>query len=59
MGVFHGCFFKLYKWYQIAQRSTNNPFGKSPGENDSGYQADFSVNVSQSEIDQSSDYEGD
>ena len=37
--------------------STNNPSGKSRGENDSGYMTDFSVNVSQSEIDQSSDNE--
>ena len=38
--------------------STNNPTGRSRGENDRGYLADFSVNASQSEIDQSSDKEG-
>ena len=37
--------------------STNNPLGKSRGENDRGYLTDFSVNASQSEIDQSSDDE--
>ena len=35
--------------------STNNPTGRSRGENDRGYLTDFSVNASQSEIDQSSD----
>ena len=34
--------------------SANNPAGKSRGENDREYLTDFSVNVSQSEIDQSS-----
>ena len=38
--------------------STNNRSGKSRGENDKGYLTDFSVNASQSEIDQSSDNEG-
>ena len=33
---------------------TNNPSGKSRGENDRGYLTDFSVNASQSEIYQSS-----
>ena len=37
--------------------STNNPTGRSRGENDRGYLTDFSVNASQSEIDQSSDEE--
>ena len=37
--------------------STNNPTGRSRGENDRGYLTDFSVNASQSEIDQSSDGE--
>ena len=37
--------------------STNNPSGKSRGENDRGYLTDFSVNASQSETDQSSDDE--
>ena len=37
--------------------STSNPSGKSQGENDRGYLTDFSVNSSQSEIDQSSDDE--
>ena len=37
--------------------STNNLSGKSRGENDRGYLTDFSVNASQSEIDQSSDDE--
>ena len=37
--------------------STNNPPGKSRGENDRGHLTDFSVNASQSEIDQSSDKE--
>ena len=37
--------------------STNNPSGKSRGENDRGYLTDFSVNASQSEINQSSDDE--
>ena len=37
--------------------STNNPTGRSQGENDRGYLTDFSVNASQSEIDQSSDEE--
>ena len=37
--------------------STNNPSGKSRGENDRGYLTDFSVTASQSEIDQSSDNE--
>ena len=37
--------------------STNNPTGRSRGENDKGYLTDFSVNASQSEIDQSSDEE--
>ena len=36
---------------------TDNPSGKSRGENDRGYLTDFSVNVSISEIDQSSDDE--
>ena len=35
--------------------STNNPTGRSRGEKDRGYLTDFSVNASQSEIDQSSD----
>ena len=35
--------------------SANNPAGKSRGENDRGYLTDFSVSVSQSEIDKSSD----
>ena len=35
--------------------STNNPSGKSRGENDRGYLTDFSINAPQSEIDQSSD----
>ena len=34
--------------------STNNPTGRSRGENDRGYLTDFSVNASQCEIDQSS-----
>ena len=34
--------------------STNNPPGRSRGENDRGYLTEFSVNASQSEIDQSS-----
>ena len=33
--------------------STRNPSGNSPGENDRGYLTDFSVNTSQSAIDQS------
>ena len=37
--------------------STNNPSGRSRGENDRGYLTDFSVNASQSEIDQPSDEE--
>ena len=37
--------------------STNNPTGRSRGENDRGYLTDFSGNASQSEIDQSSDEE--
>ena len=37
--------------------STNNPPGRSRGENDRGCLTDFSVNASQSEIDQSSDEE--
>ena len=37
--------------------STNNRSGKSRGENDKEYLTDFSVNASQSEIDQSSDDE--
>ena len=37
--------------------STNNPTGRSRGENDRGYLTDFSVNASQSEIDQSFDEE--
>ena len=37
--------------------STNNPTGRSRGENDRGYLTDFSVNASQSQIDQSSDEE--
>ena len=37
--------------------STNNPTGRSQGENDRGYLTDFSVNAYQSEIDQSSDEE--
>ena len=37
--------------------STNNPSGRSQGENDRGYLTDFSVNVSQSETDQSADDE--
>ena len=37
--------------------STNNPSGKSQGENNRGYLTDFSVIASQSEIDQSSDEE--
>ena len=37
--------------------STNNPPGRARGENDRGYLIDFSVNASQSEIDQSSDKE--
>ena len=37
--------------------STNNPSGKPRGENDRGYLTDFSVNASQSEIDQSPDEE--
>ena len=37
--------------------STNSLSGKSRGENDGGYLTDFSVNASQSEIDQSSDDE--
>ena len=37
--------------------STNNPTGRSQGENDRGYLTDFSVNASQSETDQSSDEE--
>ena len=37
--------------------STNNPPDRSRGENDRGYLTDFSVNASQSEIDQSSDEE--
>ena len=37
--------------------STNNRSGKSRGENDREYLTDFSVNASQSEIDQSSDDE--
>ena len=37
--------------------STNNPTGRSRGEKDRGYLTDFSVNASQSEIDQSSDDE--
>ena len=36
--------------------STNNPLGKSRAENDRGYLTDFSINASQSEIDQSSNY---
>ena len=36
---------------------TNAPTGRSRGENDRGYLIDFSVNASQSEIDQSSDEE--
>ena len=36
---------------------TDNPSGKSRGENDRGYLTDFSVNVSISETDQSSDDE--
>ena len=35
--------------------SRNNPSGNSQGENDRGYLTDFSLNVSQSETDQSSD----
>ena len=35
--------------------STNNPSGRSRGENNRGYLTDFSVDASQSEIDQSSD----
>ena len=35
--------------------STNNPTGRSRGENDRGYLTDFSVNASQSKTDQSSD----
>ena len=37
--------------------STNSSSGKSRGESDRGYLTDFSVNASQSEIDQSSDNE--
>ena len=37
--------------------STNYPPGRSRGENDRSYLTDFSVNASQSEIDQSSDEE--
>ena len=37
--------------------STNSPSGKSRGENDRAYLTDFSVNTSQSEIDQASDDE--
>ena len=37
--------------------STNNPSGKSQGENNRGYLTDFSVIASQSEIDQFSDNE--
>ena len=37
--------------------STNNLPGRSPGENDGGYLTDFSVNASQSEIDQPSEEE--
>ena len=37
--------------------STNNPWVKSRGENDREYLTDFSVNASQTEIDQSSDDE--
>ena len=37
--------------------STNNPAGRSRGENDRGYLTEFSVNAFQSEIDQSSDKE--
>ena len=37
--------------------SQNNASGKPRGENDRGYLTDFSVNASQSEIDQSSDDE--
>ena len=37
--------------------SRNNPTGRSRGENDRGYLTDFSVNASQSKIDQSSDEE--
>ena len=37
--------------------STNNPTVRSRGENDRGYLTDFSVNASQSEINQSSDEE--
>ena len=37
--------------------STNNPTGRSRGENERGYLTDFSVNASQSEIGQSSDEE--
>ena len=39
--------------------STNNPPGRSRGENNRGYLADFSVDASQSEIDKSSDEESD
>ena len=37
--------------------SANSPSGKSRGENDRGYLTDFSINASQSEINQFSDNE--
>ena len=50
--------FKLGSTFEkFISTSTNNPTGRSRGENDRGYLTDFSVNASQSEIDQSSDEE--